>query len=129
MTDPTATLASGDALAAGQTLRSWAHAGQPNQETAELLGRVGDWLIAAALASDAGRNGEMLPMPARAAQLVLIADSLAKGDQTQAASSLMTALITMLLGSSHPKTALALAIATLREAMDYIPPTPSSEQS
>lgn len=35
----------GDAIAAGHTLRALAQQNRPNAQTAEVLGRVGDWLV------------------------------------------------------------------------------------
>ncbi len=51
------TPSAGDRLAVGSTLRALAANGTPNAETAEVLERVGVWLVECALTEIAERKG------------------------------------------------------------------------
>lgn len=118
-------LAPSDAIAAGHTLRALAQQGRPNPETAELLGRVGNWLVDTAQdyasATAPSRAADTETLVQRARYLLKLALTLSTGDIDAAADTLMTALCHLLRQTEEPRRAFALAIATMADVREQCP--------
>lgn len=119
---------SGDALAAGHTLRALAHQRHPNASVAEVLGRVGEWLVAAASTTKV-EPGAMLPLSVRASELLTHSLKDAQDQALDAMSALLAALTHIAITGPKPRHAIAVLIDALEVIRDEHPLPPEASSS
>lgn len=106
-----------DAIAVGQTLRSFAERGYPNPETAAVMGRVGEWLLEAGQTGKAGLEApEPPPIGERASRLRELAVADARGEGVDAIIALTTALMSAVLDGPHPRVMMHVVHDTIVQA-------------
>lgn len=98
------TLRAADAISVGHTLRALAHTHAPNADAADVLSRVGEWLVCAGEVSKS--SGPIPPLGMRASEVMISALQLAQHDASEAAASLLTALAQMCVAGPKPVAAL-----------------------
>lgn len=117
------TLAAGDALAAGQTIRALVEQGRVPPFALDIMRRVGEWLVKAsnALPVKLPEGTELAPLNVRASDLVVAALGGSNQDHSEAFQALIAALAGVSLRVKHPRHVIAIGIDTLNQLRDQLP--------